>query len=463
MEGSKAKVEKGDYTKKLASHVADFTYRDIPERVVEQTKVIILDTIGALLAASSPRYMASRIITDLVQKLGGREEATVIGRTFKTSAVNAALANGTMGYYCDIESHHPGAILHAAAVLIPTSLSVGEREGVSGRDIITSVVVGIDVEARVSFALTPTGQYGRGFHPSAICGCLAAAATAGKTLGLDEGQLTNAIGLSGCQASGLLAWESDRTEMSRPFQMGVAARNGVTSAMLAEMGFGGPEVLEGKYTIFDAFSGERNLEALTRGLGRDFEVMNLAIKRYSCCAFLHPGLDALLNLMDEHEIDPDEIRRITLRYPKSGARLIDNPALRSHSAQYILSVAAYNKRVMIDDILYEKPTDPRIMELSRRVRVAYDSELDRLFPERYPSIIEIETEDGKTLEDRVDHARGTPENPMTRDEIEEKFKALATTTADEERTREIIKVVDGLEKAHSIDELTELLRFKQSL
>jgi len=450
------------YSQRIVRYACETSLKGIPDYVLRQTKRILLDSIGALLAASSTRYLGSRIITDFIRELGGKEEATVVGRGFKTSAINAALANGTLGYYCDIEAHHPGAILHPAAVLLPSSLAAAERVGASGSDVITSFVIGVDVEARLSFAFSPKGLYARGFHPSSVCGSLAASITAAKVLGLDEREMLNAFGLAGCQASGLLAWENDRSEMSRPFQMGIAARNGVTSALLASNGFCGPEVLEGKYNIFDAFSGMSNYEELLEGLGETFQVMELAIKRYSCCAFLHPGLDALLKIMDQNRVKVEEIKKIILKFPRSGAKLIDGSALRSHNAQHILSVAALKRSVRIDDILAGKQGDPEVEELSRRVEVHYDDELDRFFPLRYTSIIILETFRGEKLEERVDFAKGTPENPMSDEEVKEKFHDLTATVIDDGRAKDIIEVVLNLEECQRITDLTTLLSLDQS-
>lgn len=448
------------YTSRIANYASDFDYDDIPDEVVRYSKIVILDTIGAMLAASNPVYPASRIITEFVREQGGREEATVIGRDFKTSSTNAALANGTMGYMCDIESHHVGGILHEAAVLLPAALAAGDRERASGRDIITSFVLGADVETRLALAMSPTALYARGFHPSSVAGCFGSAVTAGKILGLSHGELVNALGLAGAQSSGLLAWESDRTEMSRPFGPGIAARNGVTAALLAERGFSGPEVLEGKYNVFNAFSGKANRHELLAGLGSRFEVMNLAFKRYSSCSFTHPGLDVLIRIMGENCLRSDEIERIDVSFPTSGAKLIDRSELKSHNLQYILAVGAHRGQVMIDDILFPQE-DSRILGLSERVNLMYDDELDRFFPATMPTILIVRTRDGRTFTDRTDSARGTPENPMTHEEIEEKFRKMSGITVDEGLSEELMRRVDGLDKLGDINELTELLRLKQ--
>ena len=169
MKASRPKLSEG-YAEKLAAFAAHLTYEDLPQDVIRQTKVLLLDTLGALLAASSPKYSAGRIISEFVRQLGGSEESTVVGQDFKTSCVDAALANGTMGYYCDIESHHPGAIVHAAAVTVPSALAVGERERTDGKTLLVSMALGLDVACRVSLAIGPTALYRRGFHPTSVSG-----------------------------------------------------------------------------------------------------------------------------------------------------------------------------------------------------------------------------------------------------------------------------------------------------
>ncbi len=163
----------------LSEYVSSATLEQMPPATVEQARLILLDTIGAILPASSERYSAGRIVRAYARAVGGVPESTLIGTTERTSCVNAALVNGTLGYYCDIESHHPGAILHAAAITVPTALAVAEREGRSGADLLTAIILGIDVACRVSNAIGPTALYRRGFHPTCVAGGFGAATAAG--------------------------------------------------------------------------------------------------------------------------------------------------------------------------------------------------------------------------------------------------------------------------------------------
>jgi 2-methylcitrate dehydratase PrpD len=438
----------------------DLAFRDLPSGVVEHAKLVLLDTLGVLLAASNPKYSAPRILADLARSLGGTEESTVIGQGFKSSCVQAALVNGCMGYYCDLDAHHPEAVVHPAATLVPTCLAVGEREHSSGKEFLTAFIVGTDIDCRVSLALNPRVLYERGLHPSCIAGAIAAATSAGRLLNLNSEQFLRALGLAAQQTSGLLAWKEDFSENSRPFNHSIAARNGVTAALLAGEDFGAPpDLFEGRYNIFRAFSSEegKDLGWLTRGLGVRFLIMDLAFKRYASCAFLHPGLDALLGIIEEQQLASKDIDHMVLRFPRNGAELIDGTELRSHSAQYILPVAAVHHQVMIDDILYDRCSDPEVKRLVECVEVVGDKDLDVDFPRRYASIVAIRTKSGREFSKRVDCAAGTPENPFRREEIEEKFFKLSKPAVGSTMAQQILDLTSDIENLADVRALGALL------
>jgi len=163
-------------TLRLAERVAAFRHQGLPPELVAHAKLYLLDTLGAMLVASAPKYPGSRIIMRFVKELGGVAESSLVGQGGQTSCVNAALANGTLGYYCDVEPHHVGAILHGLAVMVPTSLAVGEKQGADGQRFFAAIILGVEVATRVSYAFDPVALYNRGFHPSAICGAFGAAA-----------------------------------------------------------------------------------------------------------------------------------------------------------------------------------------------------------------------------------------------------------------------------------------------
>ena len=450
-------------TEALAAFVAGLDQRGLPDEVRRRALTLVLDGSGALLAASNPDYSTGRLIAGLARDLGGGEgTSSVVGHGFRTGCADAALANGTMGYACDVEPHHPEAILHPVAVMVPTALAVGERVGASGARFLDSIALGLEVEYRVSMALGPAEQYALGFHPSAVCGCFGAAASAAYLLGLDTGATRRALGLAACQASGLMAWESEPTENSRPFQMGVAARNGVTAALLAERGFGGPpSVFDHGHTVFRAFSRNPSPELLTDGLGERFAgVMEMAIKPYACCSFLHPGLDALLGIVREQAITPADVEAIDFHFPHSGCHCIDGNPLKSHCAQYVFAVAVARGRLDVSDIFIDRRGgDPVVADLSRRVGVIHDrGHLEALFPDFYATEVEVRTRGGGVFRRRHDIARGYPEAPLSDDEIAAKFAELAGTVASPGRVGALRDAILALPTARDLTAYADLMR-----
>jgi 2-methylcitrate dehydratase PrpD len=446
-------------TDRLARFVEEFTFDQIPAPVLQRTKDILLDGLGAVLAATSPRFDIGRVVARIVKETGGVPEAQVFGTELRTNCTTAALINGTLSYYCDIESHHPGAIMHAIAVVGPAALAVGERMSRSGRDVLTAIVIGIDVACRVSSALNPAALYERGFHPTCVAGTFGAVATAARLFGLSGDALRCAFGLAGTETSGLLSWVSDPTEHSRPLNMGLASGHGVSAAHLASCGFGGPPaIFEGKYPLGHAFTAQWNGAELFSGLGEQFKVMELYFKQYACCAFIHPGLDGLLDIQREEHVRAGDIRSIVLRFPTSGYRIIDDNPLRSHCAQYVLALAAHKGVVDFYDILHDQRSDPAIASLSKRTQVIGDDKLDRTYPDLYRSIIEVETAGGDRHVRDVTHPKGSPEHPLTREEITQKFAQLTSGVAPAQHADEIIKTIGRLEELGNVGALAQLLR-----
>jgi 2-methylcitrate dehydratase PrpD len=328
----------------------------------------------------------------------------------------------------------------------------------SGRDVLAAIVVGIDAACRVSYALSGPALYARGFHPTCVAGTFGSLAAASRLFGLRGRALLHAFGLAGTEASGLLAWVSDSTEHSRPFNMGLASRHGTFAAHLASCGFGGPPaIFEGKYPLAQAFTGEWHEDELFDGLGERFKVMELYFKLYACCAFIHPALDGLLDIFETARIQPDDIQRIEVRFPKDGYKVIDNNDLRSHCAQYVLALAAYKRYVDFYDILHDQRSDPKIRSLSERIEVIGDEETNRTYPNLYRTIITVEMRDATKHVRDISHPKGSPENPVSRDVLEKKFAELTGDVLDPARAREIAETIERMEHLDDIGEFTRLL------
>ena len=452
-------TETGRYTRAIVDYAARFGFDQMPPDAVEQAKMIVLDTLGAMLLGSSPAYTSSWLTGELARQMGGRPECTVVGRDFKTSVESAALANGTIGYAADVEGGR-AARQHAAAVLVPTALAMCERERAGGETLLAALALGYEVSCRVSEACRTPHSYPRSFHPSAVFGYFGAAVAAGHVLGLSAAQMEVAIALAGSNAGGLVTWVNDPTENSRPLVIGLAARGGVTAALLAKLGFGGPTgILDpGKYSIYDAYSGEMHLDRLVDGLGEAplWITQTTLFKRHPCCGDIHTGIDALISLREQHGFASDEIAEIEHRVKADRAPVIDDNPLRSHCAQYIMGVAAVNGKIASDDILTDRRADPRIRAMIGRVRFVGDPDLDPLEAPA-PAVVRVTLTDGRSFTRRVEWPKGMPPDPMSRRELEDKFLELATTRIPRERAERLLELIEGLERIEDVGELAELL------
>ncbi|HLY22710.1 MAG TPA: MmgE/PrpD family protein [bacterium] len=443
-------------TERLAAYAGGLRYEDLPAGVVARVKDLVLDTLGTLLGGA--RYPAGRLVTRYTEGLGESGPCTVAGSALRVSPVAAAFANATMSHCLEQDDNYNPANAHVANVVLPAALAIGEADHAGGRELIASLVAAYDVEGRVGIALDPVRLYARSFHPSSIDGNFGAAAAAGRMLRLQPAAMVDAFGLAGCQASGLLAWVTEASQLSKAFQIGIASRNGVTAAQLAHLGFTGPpHILEGKHNLFRAFSGLEDDQAavLTDGLGERFELMRTSLKKYAACRQIHAPLDGLFTIMREHGVAADDIAEVHTRVATSMADIIDNNELPSHNAQYVLAVAAYDGRVAVDQLDGRRLEDPRIAALSARVRVSGSDELEQRFPEQWSGITTVRTNDGREFTETVYYPTGDPENALSAADLKAKFRTLSRGVVPDGRLDEIETLVAGLD---SLDDCAALAR-----
>lgn len=445
-------------TERLATYASALRYEDLPAGVVARVKDLVLDTFGTFLGGS--RYPAGRLVTRYTEGLGESGPCTVSGSTLRVSPVAAAFANATMSHCLEQDDNYNPANAHIANVVLPAALSIGEAARASGRELIAALVAAYDVEGRVGIALDPVRLYARSFHPSSIDGNFGAAAAAGRMLRLGPASMVDAFGLAGCQASGLLAWVTEASQLSKAFQIGIASRNGVTAAQLAQLGFTGPpHILEGKHNLFRAFSGFEDDEAAVPvdGLGDRFELMRTSLKKYAACRQIHAPLDGLFTIMRGRGVAADDIAEIQTSVATSMADIIDNNELPSHNAQYVLAVAAYDGRVEVDQLDGRRLDEPRIAALAARVRVRGSDELEKRFPEQWSGITTVKTTDGREFTETVYYPTGDPENALSPEDLRAKFRALSRGVVSERRLNEIEQLVGGLEALEDCGRLARCL------
>jgi len=450
-------------TTALVDALGCYQYEQIPSNARQSGKSALVDALGALMAATNSRYPILTQLERYAASAGGTG-SSIYGTPLQTDPATAALLNGTLAYYCDIESHHASANVHAIAIVAPAALATAEHLNATGEQLLSAIVGGIDVAVRVSYALCPKEMYARGFHPSTIAGTFGSAVAAGMLLGLDRDQFINALGLAGTSTCGLLSWVDDPSEQSRPLNIGLAAQAGVQAALLASQGFKGPsDILGGKYPLGLAFTGQWDQEAMLADIGHRFEVEKLFFKRNSCCVFIPAGLDGFTSILTEEGISPEKVSRVEVRAPESSYHVVDNNPLRSHCMQYVLAVAAYKGAVDFADIMDDlRLSDPRIRALSERITVVGDAALDAASEgQSVGSITTVVLTDGTIHTREVPHPIGSPDNPLSAEALKSKFEKLTAPVLTQERRRSIQEAVLKLEQLDNVTALTDLLRAPQ--
>lgn len=433
----------------------------ISDEALAATKRHILDCSGVGLAATVEP--AGRIVLDVTRDQGGAPQARVLGSNIRTSAVSAAWANGSL---CHLLDYDDTGFSHPTACILPAALAVSEEAGATGADLVTAVCVGLEVFER----LASSGRKHdpelrrRGFHPTSVYGCASAAAAAGHIVGLNPGQMAVAIGLASANAGGLTqhfgTW-------GKGIHAGNTARAGVTSVLLAKRDyFADPEVIEGEYGFFSAFhgTGNYNVSNVATGLGTHWSIVDpgLTIKRYPCCGGNLRALDAALGLIEEHgikcddavklevDVHPDLLCTVRFHKPTEGFR-------GKFSIDYVLAAMLLDGRVDLDSFSDEYCNSPRMRAALDKVHVNAHPEWPDDTAHRRKAPVTITMKDGRKLTKMVEKVRGSPGNPMTRDEFLGKYRGCASRVMDGERLERSIAALENLEKVGTVSELMDLL------
>jgi 2-methylcitrate dehydratase PrpD len=434
---------------------------DLSVEAVAATKRHILDCAGVGLAATVEP--AGRIVLDVTREQGGAPQARVLGSGLRSSAVSAAWANGALAHLLDFDDT---GFSHPTACVLPAALAMAEEAGATGGDLVAAVCVGLEVFERMS----SSGRQHepelrrRGFHPTSLYGCSAAAAAAGSIVRLNPDQMAVAVGLAAANAGGLTqhfgTW-------GKGIHAGNAARAGVTSVLLAKKDyFADPEGLEGAYGFFAAFHGAGNydLGRVADGLGTHWSIVDpgLTVKRYPCCGGTLRALDAAQELLVQHDITFDDVARLAVdihpdllcivrfHKPTQGFR-------GKFSLDYVLAAMLLDGRVDLDSFTDEYCNAPRMRAALEKVQVDAHAEWPDDPASRRKSPVTITLKDGRTFTKTVDKVRGSPGNPMTRDELVDKYRGCASRVLTGERLERSIAALENLDRLPAARELIDTL------
>ncbi len=449
-------------TRELAGYLTGLTYDSLPLRVVESAKNCILDSLGCALGGSQAGGMVELART--MARYGGERGVSVWGLGVCAPAPLAAVLNGTSAHALEMDDVHREAKAHAGAVVVPAALTLGEDRNISGRELILAVVAGYETMLRIGAGIGAASHRLKGWHATGTCGTFGAAAAAGKILGLDNEGLTWALGLAGTQSFGLWAFTADGAG-NKKFHAGRAAESGILAAILAEGGMSGPaHILDAKDGgLFAATSDEYSLEKVTAGLGERFLITEVSVKPYSCCRSMHPGIDAALMLRRNHDIDPARINRIAIGTYEVAVQQCGftnrprNTAEAQFSLPYGVAVALTDGSALLDQFSAQRIRDGRLLDLASRVELAVDPEFHRLYPARWGCRLQVELQDGQILTQEVLAAKGDPENPLTKEELRDKFLGLAQGAIGQHQANLVADMIGHLEEMDTVLPLTGLL------
>ncbi|MBI2088227.1 MAG: MmgE/PrpD family protein [Deltaproteobacteria bacterium] len=446
-----------DITGRLAGYMAGAWDQSLRPEVAREAKHRILDTLGAMV--SGAHLKPGEIAIRYVREQGGVAEATILTTDIRTSAVNAALANGMFAHADETDDFEPVTKAHPGCAVVPAALAMAEREGRSGMELIRAVTLGYDLCCRFLLALGP--DLVRATHRSAegLSSTFGSAAAAASLARLDEKGMRYALSYAAQQVSGVWSWVRDSEHVEKAFDFaGMGARNGVTAALMAQTGFTGVwDVLDGEHNALEAFSTEPKPEKMVTGLGSRFFVTETAIKPFSVGYPIQAPLDAFLRLRREHGLTVNNVERIVVRLPEDGARIVDNRSMPDVNCQHIIAVALVDGTVSFSDShSYERMSDQEVRAVKERVQLVADRALmDPAAPRS--GLVEVTLRDGRSVSRFTRHAPGTKENPLDTEGVNAKARLLMAPVLGTERTEQIIRSVNTLEELDDVRELRPLL------
>ena len=449
-------------TRDLARFAAALRYEDIPREAVECIKLSVLDSIGCCLFGATLPW--TRKVAALAESEGARPVASLMGMGRKSSVSLAVLVNSTAGHAFELDDIHKESIVHPGSLAMPVAMAYAEAAGgAPGRDVITAMIAGYEVGTRVGSAATMS-LFLRGFHPQGTSGAFVAAATAGRMLKLDAGQMQHALGIVGSQAGGLMA--AQEGAMVKRFHSGRAGQSGVYSAELARRGFTGiTDVLEAHYGGYlSTYSDKPSPQRLTAGLGTVWETVNVGYKPHASVTSIHTALDALADIMREHKLKADDITEVDagLSHMTHVHCAWEYKAQGVTAAQmnlyYGLAVIALDGMAFVDQYREDRLRDPQILDFIKRVRAHVDPEIEGMGAAfRHAARVTVKTRDGRTLKREILHRRGSPENPLKPADVEYKFRNVARACLSQPHTDRVMKLVAALETLDSTAELIGIL------
>jgi len=451
-------------TQDLAKYCNELKYRQLPEDVIDRAKYFFLDFIGVACCGSQAE--SSKSMYRFVREMG-QGNSVLIGTKRKAPFLYSALANGTAGHAIEMDDVHNESSLHPGVVVFPSALATGERMAVNGKSFIEAAIIGFEVMVRLGKAIGPANSYARGFHPTATCGTFGSSVVASKIMGLKTEKMVSALGIAGSQAAGSMEYLAQGAWTKR-FHAGWAAHSGMVAALLAREGFRGPtSIIEGRDGFLHAYTSGADASKVLEGIGSGFEILRTSVKPYACCRYMQPPIDALLKTVKENNLKPDQVEKVRLGLLSAGASLIAEPAEMKYRPRSIVdaqfsmpfgaAVALLYRKAGMGEFQLSRIRSGEVKQAMKKVEYRVDPELDRTFPRQWCATAEILTKDGRRYFKKVEHCKGDPENPLSWEELTDKFHDLSGRRVTKKRRLKIIDQVRHFEEVQNVKQWSPIL------
>ncbi len=453
-------------TQDLAKYCHGLKFHQLPEEVIDRVKYFFLDFIGV--ACRGSREDSSQRMYRFVKETDqGAKKGVIIGTKEKAPYLYAALANGTSSHAIEMDDVHNEASLHPGVVVFPAVLATGEMLGATGRSFIEATVLGYEVMIRLGMALGPENSYRRGFHPTGTCGIFGSSVAASKMLGLQEERMVSAMGIAGSQAAGSMEYLAQGAWTKR-FHPGWAAHSGMIAAKLAQKGFQGPtSIIEGRDGFLHAYSNGADPSKVLKGIGSGFEILRTSVKPHACCRYMQPPIDAILKIVRENDLPPDQVEKVKLGILRAGIPLIADPIENKYRPQSVVdaqfsmpfgaAVALLYRKAGLEEFQLPNIRSEKVKQMMRCVECIEDPDLEKTFPRQWSGTAEIFTKEGKRYFTKIKYPKGDPENPVSWEEMIEKFYNLSSRFITKERRLKIVDEVKRLERIRDVRKWSPLL------
>ncbi len=445
-----------DQTRRLTQFVSGLKYEDIPARVRTKALHLIIDQLGIQIGCSEMPW--AKHVRAVYSRPGGTAEATVVRYGDRLPLGATAFINSCFGHSFEYDDANSISHGHAGAEILPALLAVAEREHVSGRELLTTLVGVYELRGRIGWALVPDMAVLGGPQFSTTCGPFAAAAGVARLLKMDADALHNAVAIAGCFSGGLAQYDHGGGSAKRIFTA-IATENGIKAALMAREGITGPEeIFEGPHGLLAIYSREQRPQLLNAELGSRWIIENTAFKPYCCCAVIHTAIDGMRKLVADHALTADSIAAVDVGYAGASYRhaaITDPKDLlgMQFSTSYSLALAALGRGNTPRSYTEAALKDAAVRTFAAKVQVHKDDELAKYYEGHRPARVKARTTSGAEFETLIMDAKGTKALPFTDADVDEKFSSQVADVVGKERCAALLATLHDLESVKDIAEL----------